>query len=396
MKKIALYFHGGSYNHGCEAIVRSTVAMLKAEFPDSFITLYSTATKEDKEFCLPGIDRFVQFNHMSTAINPTFFEKLKLKALSLTNQKKADFYYYHLACCDDSVKDNDIFLSIGGDNYCYSNYKQYAAQNYYIRSLKKKTVLWGCSVGKEDLNPEKTEDIKGYDAIFARETITYQNMLDIGVPKEKLFLYPDPAFTLKTEFLPLPKGFVEGKTVGINLSPMVINLEKEKGIALEATEKLVEYILKETDSNIAFIPHVTKDGGNDLEPLTELYNKYKDTDRVVLIDEKLNAEQIKGYIARCEAFVGARTHSTIAAYSSCVPTLVLGYSVKSIGIARDIFSSEEGMTVPIKNLTDSDQLKDAFKKIYENKDFYRKKLESVMPEYKKASFDAAKKLSEVL
>ena len=96
MKKIALYFHGGSYNHGCEAIVRSTVAMLKAEFPDSFITLYSTNIEEDKEFDLPSIDRFVQFNHMSTQINPTFFEKLKLKALSLIDQKKADFYYYHL------------------------------------------------------------------------------------------------------------------------------------------------------------------------------------------------------------------------------------------------------------------------------------------------------------
>ena len=46
-----------------------------------------------------------------------------------------------------------------------------------------------------------------------------------------------------------------------------------------------------------------------------------------------NCMVIKGYISRCELFIGARTHATIAAYSTGVPTLVLGYSVKARGIA---------------------------------------------------------------
>ena len=39
-------------------------------------------------------------------------------------------------------------------------------------------------------------------------------------------------------------------------------------------------------------------------------------------------------------FTGARTHATIAALSSCIPTLSFAYSIKAKGINRDIFGHE--------------------------------------------------------
>jgi len=36
-------------------------------------------------------------------------------------------------------------------------------------------------------------------------------------------------------------------------------------------------------------------------------------------------------------FAGARTHATIAALSSGVPTLSFAYSIKALGINRDVF-----------------------------------------------------------
>ena len=66
-----------------------------------------------------------------------------------------------------------------------------------------------------------------------------------------------------------------------------------------------------------------------------------DTNRVILLPNNLTAIQYKGYIARMRFFIGARTHATIAAYSNCVPTMVLGYSIKSRGIAKDLFGEEK-------------------------------------------------------
>ncbi len=51
----------------------------------------------------------------------------------------------------------------------------------------------------------------------------------------------------------------------------------------------------------------------------------------------LDAQQTKSVISRCAVFAGARTHSTIAGLSSCVPTLTLAYSTKGTGIPMDVY-----------------------------------------------------------
>ena len=55
-------------------------------------------------------------------------------------------------------------------------------------------------------------------------------------------------------------------------------------------------------------------------------------------------------ISQCRFFIGSRTHSVIAAYSSGVPTLALGYSIKSKGIAQDIFGEYETYAVSYTHL----------------------------------------------
>ena len=43
MEQILLYAHGGSKNHGCEAIAKTTAQMLKAD-----LTLYSQSPEDRK------------------------------------------------------------------------------------------------------------------------------------------------------------------------------------------------------------------------------------------------------------------------------------------------------------------------------------------------------------
>ena len=76
--------------------------------------------------------------------------------------------------------------------------------------------------------------------------------------------------------------------------------------------------------------------------------------------EDQDAMRLKGIISQCRFFVGARTHSTIAAYSCCVPTLVVGYSVKAKGIARDLFGSETNYVLPVQAIENAETLPQFF------------------------------------
>jgi polysaccharide pyruvyl transferase WcaK-like protein len=180
----------------------------------------------------------------------------------------------------------------------------------------------------------------------------------------------------------LPQNWVSGKMIGVNLSNLILSGKYDADIIKIKTSYyyLIEKIIERTDRNIVFIPHVMQ--GNDLEILSELYDKYKSTQRVVLIDnEELYAPELKYIISQCRFLVTARTHASIAAYSSFVPTLVLGYSVKSIGIARDLFGTEEGYVISIQNLNDEKELWNNFEKIMNKENEIRCHLKKIIPGY---------------
>ena len=147
--------------------------------------------------------------------------------------------------------------------------------------------------------------------------------------------------------------------------------------------------------NVALIPHVVWNNNDDRKPLFELYKKFENTNRVCMIND-CNCMQLKGYIARCRFFIGARTHATIAAYSSCVPTLVVGYSIKAKGIARDIFGTYENYVIPVQSFQKKDDLKNTFIWIYEHEKMIKEHLNNVMPEYCNQAFIARQQLNKIL
>ena len=348
--KIMMYGHDGSLNRGCEAIVRSSSEMIKDRVKASKIILASGNPKTDK--MLKKIDEV--FNGSAVEFNPNLFQKIRIAAE--VKLLKSEHYalgkiYKNVI---NKIDDIDILLSIGGDNYCYGEQPGFYEINRRVKKNGKKLVLWGCSIGKEDMSKRKLEDLKNFDLILARETLTYDMLKNKGLTNVKLVA--DPAFTMEKEELPLPRGWKENDTIGLNFSPLVLNRNKQSA---NAVKELIKHILESTESTIALTPHVMIEGNNDFEILNEIYEEFKDTKRVIILPNNLNAIQYKGYIARMRAFIGARTHATIAAYSNSVPTMVLGYSVKSRGIAKDLFGYER-LVLGINEISDSNKLKDGF------------------------------------
>lgn len=389
--RYAFYSHGGSQNHGCEAIVRTLSSMIKKEKPDSFLKLYTFKKAEDEKAGFPFVDEMEEFDYSVKPKKVTFSDKIKIALYSKQSQKKADDFYYTIACRNPSLKKNDVYISVGGDNYCYGDGHVAKAMNTTLRSMGKKTVLWGCSIGPEDMTPDKIEDLKGFDLIVARETYSYNALIENGIDKNTV-LYPDSAFLLPVDEKMNESFEVKEHTVGLNISNFVYPKGcDENHPAKKAVFSMIRYILDETDLNILLIPHVTRDNKADCETLGEIYQKFK-CDRVGLVGGEYSATEYKSIISRCEAFIGARTHATIAAYSTCVPTLVIGYSIKSKGIAKDIFGTYEGYVFPVEELSNSDRFIEIFKNFYTQNGEMRKYLQSFMPDYISKAENSIKEL----
>ncbi|TPN89143.1 polysaccharide pyruvyl transferase family protein [Aquimarina algicola] len=393
MNKLMMYPHGGSYNHGCEAIVKTTLDIMEKAIPDisKEKILFSMRPNEDIQFDVHEECKvFPQTKPLDSKFSANYISGMfKLKVLG---DKDVFDRIAHREIFDRADK-NTLALSIGGDNYCYGRPGDIYYINSYVRKNGSKTVLWGCSIEPSAMDDEMVEDLKQYEFIFARETITYNALLEKGV--EKARLCPDPAFLLEKEEVELPQGFEEGNTIGINLSPMIMSYEKNEGAAFDNYKALIEYLIAETKYQIALIPHVMWDHNDDRIPLKKLYENFKDTNRVIFVaeDNKFNCSQLKYIISKCNIFIAARTHSSIAAYSQCVPTLVVGYSVKAIGIARDLFGTEEGYVFPVQSLNEREDLIEQFKNFAAKEEKVRAYLVSMMPEYKSRIIEAAKEIN---
>lgn len=391
MKKIVILIGSFCYNRGSEALVRGTIDIVKKYIPDSSIVLCSGEENFGAHLNIENVDTYVRRQSYYSGFS---FNRIRSNLYSklLHNKKAADRVKYQnlLAEC----KEADLVIVSGGDNYdkSYGMIDLMHSVNAAIReNSKAKMVMYDCSLDCKEIDENVKKDFALFDAITAREEDTYRGFLE-AFPNKSVYYYPDPAFVMGMEKVKLPDGLVPGDTIGVNVSSMVTETHygSNSQSVLQAYVKMIEWALKNTEHTIMLIPHVMRN--LDLKVLRRLYQFFENDKRVFLVDnEALNAKQLKYLISQCTFYVGARTHSTIAAYSTYVPTLVLGYSVKSIGIARDLFGTDAGYVVPVKQL-DSDQvLADAFEALYVQKDTIKKKMEqSIIPQYIEKAMSAGK------
>lgn len=360
--KYFLFNHEGSCNHGCEAIVRSTQKIIEKYDKDCSFILSSRNPQTDSGFDKTKVVKF-QTRELK------FFEKIIAK-INLKLFKSEDYAIKKMySPVVRQAESADICLSVGGDTYCYGDNYPLQILTTELKRKGKKIVLWGASVGEEDLDERKLKNLEIFDLIFAREPITFQ-LLKSKLKNPEIYLNFDPAFCLDTQCVEPVKNFKKENTIGINISPLVEYYNKKLSIAFD---RFILYLINETNYNILLVPHVIENGNDDYECMLKYYRKYCDTDRIAILPNNLNAMQYKGYIADTRFFVGARTHATIAGYSSKVPTLALGYSVKSRGISKMIFG-EEKYILNVKNISDVDEIINAFNELVCNEDEIKQQL----------------------
>ena len=381
--KYFLFNHEGSKNHGCEAIVRGSMNIIENSDEKAEFVLSSNNPSDDK------IINNITVKAAKTR-DLTKVEKLIAAVdLKINNSETYALQKMYSPIVSDA-EDCDVCLSVGGDTYCYGDNHGIQVLTRELKKRGKKTVLWGASIGAEDLSERKLESLRDFDAIFTREPITYELLKENGA-NDNIYLFSDPAFCMERVEVEPIDGFTRENTLGFNISPLVASGDPRKK---EIAEDFLRFVFENTTMKVLLVPHVVEENNNDYDFMKPIFEKFEHTGRIAILPPDLEARQYKGYIAGTRFFVGARTHSTIAAYSSGVPTIALGYSVKARGIAKDIFG-EEKYVLDIKAMTDYEELRDEFLKLLENENEIRRDLMKSIPLRMRSAMEAGEMLQKI-
>lgn len=372
---LPIHLDGG--NRGCEAITKATALILKSSKRD--IIAYTKDIHLDLSL---NIDKYVTLQECPSF---SFFFKLKRKIgnffLIDPFKKKKIVYKFVYDNFMKQIQTCDIMLSTGGDMLCYGD-NEVIYTNEYLYNRQIKTILWGCSIGEQNLNLNKISTLKHFALVYARESLTKKMLEEQGL--RNVYLFPDPAFILKPEICNLPICFTEGDVIGLNLSNYVVGGDSLNTNFGKSLVVFLDYIIEKTNYKILLIPHVFWHGQDDRLISKIIQKKYVDSGRVsVLASENLNYCQIRYIISKCRFFIGARTHAVISAYATCIPTLALGYSIKSKGIAKDLVLPDETV-IDCVNWGDDNKLLTSFNFLMSNEIDIKKNMQRILPEYIKS------------
>lgn len=373
--KIYLPTHLNSGNRGCEAISKATSILLG--LPHQEIVALSSDIELDEQMCL---NKWITMQARPEAYPLSVKIKSKLKKIFTRDSYLAECVHYSFRFDKflNQITSDDIVLSTGGDMLCYND-NEVIYINEYLHKKGVKSILWGCSIGENNLSKRKLETLKHFSLIYVRESLTKEMLFQKGL--KNIVQFPDPAFILKPETCCLPKCFEKNKVVGINLSNFVTLNYGLDSVYGKNVINMIDYILKNTEFSVLLIPHVLWNSQDDRIISGCILNHYENSDRISMLNSaKLNYCQIRYVISKCELFIGARTHSIISAYSTMVPALALGYSIKSKGIAKDL-GLEEQLVVDCVHLKDSNVLTEHFKYLISDKDVIKEHLQKTIPSY---------------
>ena len=351
MKQIFFSGHRSFENHGCEAIIRSTVQRIRHFFPQTNFIVPSNNVDRDREFWPDHADYGVK---LLDCLQPTPAMRILTQAkkyIPSLNQTYSPHLISSLARAH--IDESDLVLAVGGDNYSddYSLPFLPTTLDRYALSREKPVYLWGASVGPFDRRPQYERYIAWHLSRFAgvlvRERLSLAYCTD-SLQLRNVRLVADPAFQLAP--VPLPVGIEENlppleEAILVNVSPLILRrLGGQSGRFLGALAEGLADVAGATGSRLILLPHVmayassNRDSvalealGSELDRLNQPWN---------FIRKPLNAAQIKQLISKSRALIAARTHATIAAMSQGVPVVSIGYSIKAVGINDAVFGHRD-------------------------------------------------------
>ena len=412
MKRFYLSGQTNFGNRGCEALVRSTLQLLKQQFGDEVEVLVPSYRPDLDAPQWP--DAQLQGARFVRALPFPLELRIWSRLLRLTPRLARRYMpsYRLPADIEADLRSCDAFLVIGGDNitldYGLASLAWHVGFAEHARRMGLPVMVWGASIGPFSKEPRAEQQVAEFlrqiACVTVRETISLEYLKSIGV-HANVSLVADGAFVMapeRVETAPFwPKASASG-VLGFNISPLIQKFRpvgEPHSVLQKEVAAFLRDVLAHSDLGVLLLPHVDPlDGSADnsdthyMKAIQEMLGDQ--SGRLTMAPATLNAAQLKHVLSQCSYFIGARTHATIGALSSQVPTVSIAYSVKAKGLNRDLFG-DEGLVLETPTVSHR-TLADCFAKLRAEDDQLRGFLAKRIPEWKQRAKGSATRLAAAL
>lgn len=175
------------------------------------------------------------------------------------------------------------------------------------------------------------------DLIYARDIISYKNIIELTGEKDKIKISPD--FTILVKGI-LPEYFLTKN----DYYCVIPNYRMIDKTSTKISNNYIKFLVNcvelliENKKKVFFLIHEGKD---DLLLAQEVIKNF-DTNQKIEIIQETNPLKIKGIIGNCKGVIGSRFHGLVSSLSQGIPTLCAGWSHK-YEMLFDDYNYKEGL-----------------------------------------------------
>ncbi|MBM6906708.1 polysaccharide pyruvyl transferase family protein [Collinsella tanakaei] len=358
--KHGLYGIGGLYNYGCEAIVRGTTKILRQFNPYASICYFTPRVEDDAR-------RIADLDIEVHQITPGH-RSVPLKAVNKIAQRLCIPFDSTREDYSAVLGNTDLLVSIGGDIYTIPAHLRERAKYPYFNRLVRMgqlahergipEIVIGASIGPfGEYRPAVeyyADHLRDLALILCREQRSVTYLDSIGV-RDNVCLMPDPAFFV--ESMDTEDVWGSAEYLGINLSPLALReingTETEGDVAQFAG--LISKLMDQTGLRAMLVPHVLSPDphDNDLDFLKKVASAMDGAHRSrTEVVEPKGFLDAKRYLRSCRMVVAARMHCAVNAICEGVPTILLSYSQKAMGMCEFVYRSDR-WALPLGDATEN-------------------------------------------
>lgn len=374
-------------NRGCVALSVSTMFIL-----DKILNEYNIP----HVFFLPQSGYKNQENHQIKVgeLEVNFVSLKDITPLTPMRFLKNIVHYKECIRTLQAYKDADFILDIGqgdsfADIYGTNRFNWIFSQYRLGMKFHKKYCILPQTIGPYEDTGIRNQAMKGIDfasCVLVRDQQSYELVRKL-LPDKEVSEIIDLAFFMPYKRKEFDKDFIH---VGLNISSLLWHggYTKNNQFSLTVNYKklvlsIIDYFLKQKNVQVHLIPHVVGSDRhieNDYAVSYDLYEGYANKN-LILSPLFLDPISAKNYIAGMDFFLGARMHSTIAAFSSGVPVLPMAYSRKFNGLF--VSTLEYPHMIDMRTEADDSSMqivKDSFNKRNELKAIVQNRMQTTVQE----------------
>ena len=383
-------------NRGCVALSYTSIYLIDKILTDAGINyhLYLTdsgfANFGEKRITVNGKDiRYTVLRHPLS-----FNDGVKGKIKSIL-KNYAHYGDYKASCA--IFRNADFVLDIGqgdsfADIYGKTRFDSINLIHREANKYHKPYCLLPQTIGpfsNEAIRKIAVKAITDADIVMARDKQSYDYTKQIAPQQKNLKEYIDVAFFLPYTRQHFDKDFIH---VGLNISALLwhggYTQDNQFGLKddyQKTIRSIIDYFLSKSDVKLHLIPHVVgseRHIENDYAVSFDLQKEYKNPN-IILAPLFLSPVDAKDYISGMDFFMGARMHSTIAAFSSGVPVVPMAYSRKFNGLFIDTLRYPLLVDLKADESNQSlEKIKDAYNERLNIKSIIDERLNSLVKEKK--------------